>query len=94
MTQVNTVFVTDNYVIVAHAVRLHFSATWKVVIASAAAVFPVPDEPTTIFEAYQQADCCGRWPTTMLSCKRLATALGSIDRSPPPRMICIASSNP
>ena len=92
MTQVNTV---DNYVIVARAVRLHFSATWKVVIASAAAVFPVPDAPTTIFEAYQQPDCCGRWPTTMLSCKRLhvATALGSIDRSPPPRMIRIASSN-
>ena len=54
--------------------RLHFSvvkAIWKVVIASAAAIFPVPDEPTTIFEAYQQADCRGRWPTTMLSLKRL-----------------------
>ena len=51
-------------------------ATWKVVMASAATVFPVPDEPTTIFEAYQQADCHGRWPTTMLSVKT-PTALGS-----------------
>ena len=74
-------FITDNYVIVTRAVPewLHYSdvkATWKVVIASVAAVFPVPDEPTTMFEAYQQADCRGGWPTTMLSFET-ATALGS-----------------
>ena len=46
-------------------------STWEVVMASAAAVFPVPDEHTTICEAYQQADCPGKWPTTMLSIKCL-----------------------